>query len=70
MQITGITEADGIGDNLVDVMFSILDTSDPASPQSLHSTAVSESFEQANVNEISGYTVSNLTVLMYNEISP
>lgn len=59
IQIADITEENSFGENLVDVRFFILDTSDPSSPQPLNSTAVSEAYILANVDQISGFTVSN-----------
>ena len=60
IQVADITEENSFGENLVDVRFFILDTSDPSSPQPLNSTAVSEAYNLANVDQISGFTVSKL----------
>ena len=59
IQIADITEENSFGENLVDLRFFMLDTSDPSSPQPLNSTAVSEAYTLANVDQISGFTVSN-----------
>ena len=58
VQITEISDANIIGDNLADVRFFILDTSNSDSPLSVNSSIVERAYELADVDEISGYTVS------------
>ena len=61
MQVTEINDAVLIGDNLAEIVFFILGTSqeDTTLSFAVNSSAVSEAFEAAEVDEISGYTVSN-----------
>ena len=56
-----ITDADSIGENLVDMKFFIVITTDPTNPLPVNSSVVSEAFELANVHKISDYTVSYST---------
>ena len=58
MQILDISDADSIGENLAEIQFYILSISDPTAPVVVNSTTVTEIYELANVDEISGYTVS------------
>ena len=57
-QITDISDADFIGENLADVKFFILDTTISDEPIAVNSSQVADAYEQADVDEISGYTVS------------